>query len=758
MRISCLPLPFRKLLSLCACSMPLINAFVESVVCVGFSSERGLTLDPESKNNTSVFSSFLQPALLSIVTGDNALYPLSAGSEFVDPSYPPINRADLNSYVASGGGSGRSTPSLMTTASVKGQKPHAISSALRNLPMFCFPEGVKPTYRREPDKIHHIVLTQEEGKRSYALVLTYQQGFVLRTNKPDDDGVYQIDDCKLASVNARRPSVSKIPIAIDRQKSNPGPAAATGVKMRSRKMPTSFQYTETTTAPKPRSTTPSDFSKASHRYAAPTISSNLKKCVLIFISSWIRCSFGSSMSSSAEVPLPRMVRTNSQTSLTPTNGTSSTSSGMRKRSNSNTSSTVATSTAPSTTAVHDTTKPFYLPHCIVLISSQPYWTAMQETISIMYDEMVGQKTEAYTHDYKQLIQKYAFLACNTPVPPIPWERYSLSFNLSYDQSVLTFDPPLNIGRPVLDLDLSMLLLTLNIGKLLDVLAAILTQQPIIFFSANYSSLVTTLECLLFLIYPLKWVHVYVPLVPDGLRDYYMEGPPGSYIMGAHARHEEIVEQLGMSFTCNLDNSKNMTVPAGMEFPRIPPSKLQRFTGPITRLLEEIKTARSSQNLHSPVRLRIDQQREDERQHRFETNNRIIEIFYDLIVDLCGDALEPIYWKVNHQKQSPSNTLTRTPPTEVRNSLSVAMTSTTFSKDRYLLSKMDGVEKEFYQAFVSSTAFQLLMEEEKLTTASSTPFQQICQLRSLSHDKQSYHFNNTVSDDEDHDHVNASLNR
>lgn len=289
MRISCLPLPFRKLLSLCPCSMPLINAFVESVVCVGFSSERGLTLDPESKNNASVFSSFLQPSLLSIVTGDNALYPLSAGSESVDPSYPPISRADLNSYVASGSGSGRSTPSLVTNASAKGQKPHAISSALSNLPMFCFPEGVKPTYRREPDKIHHIVLTQEEGKRSYALVLTYQQGFVLRTNKPDDDGVYQIDDCKLATVTVRRPSVSKIPIAIDRQKSNPGPAtvapAATGVKLRSRKMPTSFQYTETTATPRPRSTTPSDLSKSSHRYAAPTISSYMKQCVLIFVSS-----------------------------------------------------------------------------------------------------------------------------------------------------------------------------------------------------------------------------------------------------------------------------------------------------------------------------------------------------------------------------------------------------------------------------------------------------------------------------------------
>ncbi|CAF4555263.1 unnamed protein product, partial [Rotaria magnacalcarata] len=78
-----------------------------------------------------------------------------------------------------------------------------------------------------------------------------------------------------------------------------------------------------------------------------------------------------------------------------------------------------------------------------------------------------------------------------------------------DQSVLTFDPPIDTNHTVLDLDLSILPLTLNIGKLLDILAAIFTQQPIIFFSSNYSKLVTTLECLLYLIYPLKWAHVYV---------------------------------------------------------------------------------------------------------------------------------------------------------------------------------------------------------------------------------------------------------
>ena len=383
---------------------------------------------------------------------------------------------------------------------------------------------------------------------------------------------------------------------------------------------------------------------------------------------------------------------------------------------------------------------------------------MQETVSMIHDEILDSKVELSSHDYRQLIQKYALRVCNTPVPPIPWERFSLSFNLTHDQSVLTFNPPVNTSRTVLDLDLSTLLLTLNIGKLLDVLAAILTQQPIIFFSANYSTLVTSLECLLYLIYPLKWVHVYVPLVPEGLRDYYLEGPPGSYIMGAHVRHQSIVEELNSSVTCNLDNDKHIRIPDALDFHRIPPSKLQRFADPITKLLDEIKKARSLQSTHSLVRLRIDQQREHERQHRLDTNRRINEIFLDLMVDLCGDALKPIFWKMEYPQTSPSNSLRRaSTSTAAQPPPAPVISRKTFSRENYLKSKTEGIELEFYRVFVDSTAFQLLMNEEKLASPSSKAFRRICSLRLASNEEQLYHFNNTSTDDTDDDELSRQLN-
>ena len=406
------------------------------------------------------------------------------------------------------------------------------------------------------------------------------------------------------------------------------------------------------------------------------------------------------------------------------------------------SASTSISTSDSTATPSESAKPFYLPHCVVLIAIQPYWTAMQETISIIYDEITRSNIEPYSKEYKKLIQKYAFLACNTPIPPAPWERLSLSFNVTNDRFVITFDPPINPNRSVLDLDLSILLLTLNIGKLLDILAAIFTEQPIIFFSSNYSTLVTTLECLLYLIYPLKWNNLYIPLVPDSLRDVYLEGSPGLFIKGAHPRHQSIIEKLNITLTCNLDNDKNIFVPDYIDFQHIPPTKIHSFSDPITQLLEEIKVARAMKSVPTVARLPMDQQREVDRQRRYETNEKISRIFLALMIDLCGDAFEPIYWKVSSQTSSATNTPVKSSNNERRGSV-VSLTASAaavpvFMKETYLRPKVEGIDLEFYRTFVETIAFQNLLKEEMIST-SPTGFRQICQMRSLSKEHQMYRF-------------------
>jgi hypothetical protein len=266
--------------------MPLLNSFVDSFICAGFSSELGLTLDPESKDDGSIFTSYLQASILAIITSDRATYPTSRDNESIDPSYPSVRR--LSSSSVQSFSSGRSTPSSFLNSGTRTPKQPMIPIAYKDLPLYCFPDGIRATYEREKEKIHHFVLTQG-GKRQYALVLTFQQSFTLKTNKPDDDGVYHIKDVKSSTQHTRPAIISKIPVAIDKQKpispsTTPTPSpTATPVKARSKKMPSSFHNADANKLNKTRSGSSQDLTKqpppTSRHYEVQTISSYKKKFV-----------------------------------------------------------------------------------------------------------------------------------------------------------------------------------------------------------------------------------------------------------------------------------------------------------------------------------------------------------------------------------------------------------------------------------------------------------------------------------------------
>jgi len=269
--------------------MPLLNAFVDSFVCVGFSSEVGLTLDPESKNNESIFTSNLQSSVLAIITSDCATYPSARSEEAIDSSYPPLNRMSSRNSLVLSTSSDRSTPSSFLATGPRTPKQHILLAGYEDLPHYCFPDGVQITYQPAKEKIHHFVLTQD-GKRSYALALTFQQAFTLKTNQPDVEGIYQISDIKSSTQISRRSGASKIPVAIDKKKLvSPSTTASSSPEKekRSRKMPSAYPKADEDSANRTRSTSSHDKDKQSqqppHHYEVQTISSYKKKFVVKLI-------------------------------------------------------------------------------------------------------------------------------------------------------------------------------------------------------------------------------------------------------------------------------------------------------------------------------------------------------------------------------------------------------------------------------------------------------------------------------------------
>lgn len=160
--------------------MPLLNAFIDSITCVGFQAELGLTTERQVEDNAIPILSYLQPYVLGILTADYAIYPEARGQFAVDPYYPFITPI-------------KSPP----TTHSKILKKQSVTNIINNLPIFCSPDGVKLSHLPIESRIHHIVFTQEDGKRSYAVVITFQEKFLLKNDKPDDDGSYQIESVPL---------------------------------------------------------------------------------------------------------------------------------------------------------------------------------------------------------------------------------------------------------------------------------------------------------------------------------------------------------------------------------------------------------------------------------------------------------------------------------------------------------------------------------------------------------------------------------
>ena len=258
--------------------MSLLNAFVDSVVCVGFSSESGLRLTSELRNNESVLTSNLQSSILAVITTDRAAYPQLRGDESLDSSYPPLNRlSSRNSLVSSTNSSGSIPLSLTTPTRV--QKQHILLGGYKDLPHYCFPDGVRATFQREKEKIHHFVLTQD-GKRSYAIALTFQQPFILESEKADEEGIYQISDYQLAAQKNERSTASKIPVPINRQiPASSSSTSSQASEKRSRKMPSAFPGANANNRTRSTSSQNRDTS-STRRYDAPTISSTNKRFVL----------------------------------------------------------------------------------------------------------------------------------------------------------------------------------------------------------------------------------------------------------------------------------------------------------------------------------------------------------------------------------------------------------------------------------------------------------------------------------------------
>lgn len=174
---------------------------------------------------------------------------------------------------------------------------------------------------------------------------------------------------------------------------------------------------------------------------------------------------------------------------------------------------------------------FYAPKSIVLISRLDYKEVFKNCLSTLYSVHV----DNLRYSLETLIGN--LLTC-IKVPSFggPWIRFSLSAG-----DCLALQPPKTETIPVTSTTVYRLIEHLGINNVIVLFYALLTEHKILFYSQSYTRLNEACQGLISLMYPFKYSHTYIPVLPATLIEFL--STPTPFIIGVHSSLKREISDL-----------------------------------------------------------------------------------------------------------------------------------------------------------------------------------------------------------------------
>uniref|UniRef100_A0A8C1FIP7 DENN/MADD domain containing 3b n=1 Tax=Cyprinus carpio carpio TaxID=630221 RepID=A0A8C1FIP7_CYPCA len=275
---------------------------------------------------------------------------------------------------------------------------------------------------------------------------------------------------------------------------------------------------------------------------------------------------------------------------------------------------------------------FYIAYAICVISKHQYYNALKDCLSSLLDQL---KICQFT-DMEEQVKEFSAKLALVPVPP-PGQLYVV-FTLRPLTIVLPSREDKN--HPIIDLDLHLPLFCFKSRELLQIIASILTEQRMVFFSSDWAKLTLIIECFMLYIWPLHWQHPLVPILSQQMLDFVMA--PTTFLMGCHTSHYEDVAKLTDDLI--LINIDEGTVSCSgchyVDVPDIPQAAAQRF-----------KCRRKGLQLHYDLEMvhqricsSLHELRMQRRHWQHRLNSDIQNITLELIVNMFRDVSDNLNYE------------------------------------------------------------------------------------------------------------------
>ncbi|XP_055715970.1 myotubularin-related protein 13 [Phlebotomus papatasi] len=265
----------------------------------------------------------------------------------------------------------------------------------------------------------------------------------------------------------------------------------------------------------------------------------------------------------------------------------------------------------------------YAPKCLVLVSRLDYTETFRNclgTIYTVYIESLGFPLETLIGNILGCIQ--------VPPPGGPQVRFSIGAG---DKQAL--QPPLYSTLPVTGTSVDFLFTQLGIKNVLLLFCAMMTEHKILFHSKSYSRLTDSCRALTALMYPFRYSHVYIPILPASLIE--VLSTPTPFIMGVHSSLQSEITDLLDVIIADIDGG-SIHIPESLVPPvsKLPNQLWETTQLALTLVLQpELQTADLAFSIHHPVGLNGDLHCRDVKVNRMMRDKEIRAVFMRMFAQL-----------------------------------------------------------------------------------------------------------------------------
>jgi DENN (AEX-3) domain/uDENN domain len=150
-------------------------------------------------------------------------------------------------------------------------------------------------------------------------------------------------------------------------------------------------------------------------------------------------------------------------------------------------------------------KTLYVPKVLCLLSTWPYLTAFREYLSQLY------RLAVMTNCMTAPIERYIVnVCCEIPAPPPG--AYEIQVTI-LDSTIRFWAPPAKLPIAYTALPYQILFECLDIYHVILVWTALMVERKVLLISKQNSVLTVCAEILCSLLFPMRWSHLYVPMLP-----------------------------------------------------------------------------------------------------------------------------------------------------------------------------------------------------------------------------------------------------